>query len=720
MKPNFQFWSRGFLIPCLLIAGIKLASALQTLPPANPYMGPQGTSTMHANAASSDATSNSGPGSGAVSIINESFDAVFSTILMGSDGMLLCVATKWDDQTPYVYLVDPVTLASLASMKLVKSTISSLAGGIYSYVDAQGRLVLVNAAGDLQRISHSQSTNGTWQLTVNDSVNIGYPDVVGLVPDYSGRVWFATFEGTNSNSGAVVGYYDTNSSNIYSYTLPSGEGIANSISSSPQGVAVASTAALYLFTAGANGPEQVWRQTYSNSLSRKPGQLSCGTGSTPSFFGPYTGYEYLTITDNASPQEHIVVYHSATGNQLGSVPFLTSGKNSGTEDAGIAVGRSIFVPSTYGYQYPPSAASGQSIPASAPFVGGLQRVDVLPDGSGLTNVWMNQTLPSAAVPCLSLVDHLIYTVVVNTNTGMYSYATVNPDTGAIVGYSNIGTSASNNTLQMIGTISPSGVLYQGTERGLLSVTSAVPALGSFLVPTKVWGDGSFALIAPISTSSGSWSYRCANTNVIGIKGNTVTIKGAGTAIITATQAAYGKYVGASTTATFSVSKAPPTLGTFTIPAKTYGAAPFALVSPSSTCSGSWSFNSGNSNVATVKGATLTIKGVGTAVVTASQAPGRNFTGASATASLVVAKGTQTINFSLPPTVPFRNNGSIPLKGTDSVGLPITYNCANTNIMTIVGANAVMKGRGTNTIIASQPGNGNYNAATSVQRTIIVK
>jgi hypothetical protein len=162
------------------------------------------------------------------------------------------------------------------------------------------------------------------------------------------------------------------------------------------------------------------------------------------------------------------------------------------------------------------------------------------------------------------------------------------------------------------------------------------------------------------------------------------------------------------------------LGTFTIQAKTYGAAPFALVSPSSTCSGRWSFSSGNSNVATVKGATVTIKGVGTAVVTATQPPDRNFMGASATASLVVAKGTQTIKFSLPLAIPFRNNGSIPLKGTDSVGLPITYISANTNIMTIVGANAVMKGRGTNTIIASQSGNANYNAASSVQRTIIVK
>jgi hypothetical protein len=32
----------------------------------------------------------------------------------------------------------------------------------------------------------------------------------------------------------------------------------------------------------------------------------------------------------------------------------------------------------------------------------------------------------------------------------------------------------NNTLQMVGTLGPSRVLYQGTKRGLFSVTAAAP------------------------------------------------------------------------------------------------------------------------------------------------------------------------------------------------------------------------------------------------------
>ena len=464
---------RCLLLPATVALFLAGNSPAQTFPPTNPYMGPNGTSTMHANAASSDATVYPGPGSGPVSMVSQNYGAVFASILMASDGMLVSVATKILDQTPYVYLLDPVTLASQAEMKLVKSTTSDLAGGIYSYLDNNSNLVLVNANGDLQRISHSQQTNGSWQLTVQDSVQIGYPDVVGLVPDYAGNVWFATAQGATTNAGAVVGYYSPFSKQTFAFQLPAGEQVANSISSSPNGVAVASTAALYMFNANStNGAvTENWRTTYDRGPARKPGQLSWGTGSTPSFFGPTTGFEYLTITDNAAPQEHMLVFNATNGGLIGSAPFLTSGVNSGTEDAAIAVGNSIYLSSTYGYVYPPGAATGPSDPTSAPFVGGMQRVDVLSDGSGLTNVWTNQTLASAAVPRLSTSDNLIYTVACTTNSisnTVYSFITVNPEDGSVLSSTNVGTA---NTLQMVGVIGPSGVLYQGTETGLFSLTS---------------------------------------------------------------------------------------------------------------------------------------------------------------------------------------------------------------------------------------------------------
>lgn len=437
-------------------------------------MGQNGTATMHANAASTGATTNPGPGSGDLSIIGTNLGAVFPTILMGSDGLIVAVATKVTDRTPTVFLLDPTTLKTLAApMQLVKSTTSDLAGGIYSYLDNNDNLVLVNADGDLQRISHTQSANSSWTLNVVSSVQVGYPDVVGLVPDYEGRVWFATAQGTSTTSGAVVGYYDPTTSGTAVFVLPDGEQVANSISASPDGVAVASTAALYLFTAGTNGPQQLWRNTYDAGPGRKPGQLSWGTGATPAFFGPKTGYEYLTITDNAAPQENILVYETLSGNLVGSVPLLTAGVNSGNEDAAIAVGHSIYYPSTYGYPYPKSAENPEeSVPVSAPFVGGMQRVDVL-DGC-LRTVWSNNSIASAAEPRLSVADNLIYTVGLDTSTGVYSLITIDPDTGRLLSSAPYGSSTEDNPLQMVGMISPDGVLYQGTELGLMRVEAQAP------------------------------------------------------------------------------------------------------------------------------------------------------------------------------------------------------------------------------------------------------
>jgi hypothetical protein len=467
------------IAPAVLMVGLALTpdvARAQTYPPPNPYMGPGGTSTMHANAASSGATSHCGPGSGAVTVSLQNYDAVFASILMSSDGLLVCVATKWSTEAPCVYLLDPVTMATLAQMDLPKSTTSFLAGGIYSYLDHQDRLVLVNANGSLLRIAHGQQSGGAWQLTVAESVAVGYPDVVGIVPDYAGNVWFATAQGTATGAGSVVGYYSPSLAQTFAFTLPAGEEIANSISSSPDGVAVASTAALYLLKAQpAGGVTQVWRQTYDRGTARKPGQLSWGTGSTPAFFGPATGFEYLTITDNGAPQENMLVFRAADGTLIGSAPFLTAGLNSGTENATLAVGASLYLTSTYGYVYPPGAASGPSVPTSAPFAGGMQRVDVAPGGTGLTTVWQSPSLASAALPRLSTRDQLIYTVTYSSgNGGMYSFVAIDPANGTVLSSTNIGSSVDDNTLQMVGTLGPSGVLYQGTKRGLFSVTAVTP------------------------------------------------------------------------------------------------------------------------------------------------------------------------------------------------------------------------------------------------------
>jgi hypothetical protein len=83
-------------------------------------------------------------------------------------------------------------------------------------------------------------------------------------------------------------------------------------------------------------------------------------------------------------------------------------------------------------------------------------------------------------------------------------------------------------------------------------TSHAPVLGAFAVATKAVGADSFTLTVPDSPSSGAFTYTSSNEAVATIDGNTVTIVGAGTTDITATQAASGNYLTSSKTASFIV------------------------------------------------------------------------------------------------------------------------------------------------------------------------
>jgi hypothetical protein len=83
-----------------------------------------------------------------------------------------------------------------------------------------------------------------------------------------------------------------------------------------------------------------------------------------------------------------------------------------------------------------------------------------------------------------------------------------------------------------------------------------PVIGSLTVPTKNLGDLPFNLTAPTSNSPGAFSFTSSNTSVATILGNTVTVVGAGTSIITATQAASGAFLTGNVTANLVVSEAP--------------------------------------------------------------------------------------------------------------------------------------------------------------------
>lgn len=480
----------GLLAAFVFACPVARASQFGPFAPPSPYTALGGAATMHADSESSDSSPSPGPGLGPQAVNVNELGAACPTVLSGSDAMPVALCTTILGRNPTVYLLDPATGAPLTSLTLPSG---NLFAGVYAYLDRHDRIVVFDANGELLRIDHRRGAGGSWRLEIDSATSIAAAvgkrcsalcgGVVGLAPDWRGDVWFATAQG-------IAGLVNVRTGAVKTIPLGSHEQVANSISTSPGGTAIATDHALYLLVASASGtPRVIWRYRYDRGPARKPGQLSHGTGATPTFFGPEDGTRYVAITDNAVPAEHLIVIDTWARARRGARggrhrlasrpqvacdrPALTPGP-SGTENSPVGSGRSVFVASTYGYPYPAVPAGAEpSQPASAPFTGGVSRVDLNRSGSGCHVMWQD-TVRSAAVPRLDVPDGLLYTVQRadllqpdQTSDGdVYSVVAIDANTGAVRHSTAIGAGYQSDTLQLAPTIVPGHVLYQGTITGI--------------------------------------------------------------------------------------------------------------------------------------------------------------------------------------------------------------------------------------------------------------
>jgi hypothetical protein len=238
------------------------------------------------------------------------------------------------------------------------------------------------------------------------------------------------------------------------------------------------------------------------------------------------------------------------------------------------------------------------------------------------------------------------------------------------------------------------------------------------IPAKVFDSPSFSLSA--SASSGlTVSFASSDTNVAKVSGITVTITGAGSTTITASQAGNYLYAPArNQNRTLTVAKANQTISFGALAAKTLDSLPFTI-SATASSNLAVSFSSSNPAVATVSGTTVTLVGAGTTTITALQGGNANyFPAANVTQTLTVGKGNQVITFA---ALSAKAMGDQPfaLAATASSGLPVSYVSSNTAVATIAGSTLTIKSAGTTIITASQEGNTSYNAAVSVPQTLTV-
>lgn len=444
------------------------SSLAHSLEPQNPYMAAGGAAAEHNDSYSSDVSPLAGPG-GSLKISVTKSGSLCPTLVLDKHSYVFAYCIETVTRRASLRLLDPESLEILASQDIPRS---GRLGGFYMYMDQNNRLVLGSGDDHLLRINHGKNRQGRSELRVLDNWDLS-KDVTShcgssecdylesVTPDWTGRIWFST-------EGGVVGTLDPTTGAVHSVTLPDRELVANSISSSPVGVAVPSDHALYLFSASPDGtPRELWREVYDRGTKTKLGQLSHGTGATPVFFGR-EGHPYLGITDNADEQEHLLVYRveeAPEGKRLVcEVPLFSPGA-SANENAPVGIGDSVVVANTYGYDY--NDYTGHAV---RPLPGGLTRIDVRSGGSSCDVVWTNP-VSSAAVPKLSIADGNIYTVerTVTASTPLYHLVAIDFRTGQTVSEKLIGSSYALDTFQLPAVIGPHRVLYQPTISGIVQL-----------------------------------------------------------------------------------------------------------------------------------------------------------------------------------------------------------------------------------------------------------
>jgi hypothetical protein len=452
--------------------------------PRNPYMAANERSNIHNDAYQTDAYNVAGPLGRDPEVTSTMLAAECASVTFDRKGRIVTVCVSPTGAT--LRMLDPKTLATLASYELPPRepgtfSFNNFSGGGYFYLDHQDRAVVSTFTGHLLVIAED-GQNGEGFEVVRDldlSAATGGSGIQSALPDWAGRIWFVTVSG-------VVGFV-TPDEVVHSMRLPVGETIANSFAMDESGgVFIVSTHALYRFDLHSGRPSITWRKAYDRGSRVKPGQVSQGSGTTPTLIGSASspGGGSIAITDNADPRMNVLVFRRGKPGPgrvpLCRQPVFPAGQGD-DENSLIAVPGGLVAENNYGYAGPRPAGASTRTADTAP---GLVKVAVDFRRGGCHVAWSNTTarIPTV-VSKLSLRTGLIYGYTHPAAAEMPTLAplpaALAPDawfftafsarTGRQVWsrYTGSGLGYNNNYAPV--TLGPDGTAYVGTLGGLLRI-----------------------------------------------------------------------------------------------------------------------------------------------------------------------------------------------------------------------------------------------------------
>jgi hypothetical protein len=367
-------------------------------------------------------------------------------------------------------------------------------------------------------------------------------------------------------------------------------------------------------------------------------------------------------------------------------------------------------------------AAGSSCPSAAVSVTSVMPTDAA------TAITRNAAISGGNTPALTNITQR--GVVWHTATGPTVALTTKTEEGTGTGtYSSTLSSLSANTLYYI----RSYVVHNGgtdVTYGEEKIFTTNWDMSSWMssATAKTYGDAFFNLTPPSSNGRGRWTYGSSNTSVATISGNTVTIRGAGSTTITATQAAGSPYASATASYTLIVNGQTPVINLgipITAQIKEAGT---LTITPTSNSGGTVTLTLGSGSIVGVNlnpsGSSYTLSPVtttGNLVFQASVPATGNYAAGSFSQTMDVTKNNPTITFTLSSsTVTYASGLTQTLTATGGgSSQPLTFtvpsgpgNITGGNILNITGPGDIV-------VKASQDGDATHNAAPDVVRTLTV-